>query len=187
MKPSRNVDDALAERAQAVRARRPSRTRSRPVRVGVLAPVDGVLVADQAERGARLRAALIEALPVVLDQSSRRRLPVTTPSGDQPVRIELARGRMLADRLVHHRLRGSRLVRLVVAMAAIADEVDDHVLVEAHAVIEREPLDEHHGLRIVRVHVEDRRFEHLRDVAAIRRRARIARVGDREARPGCSR
>ena len=40
---------------------------------------------------------------------------------------------MLADDLVHHRLRRGRLVRLVVAVAAIADEVDDHVLAEALA------------------------------------------------------
>ena len=85
---------------------------------------------------------------------------------------------MLADDLVHHRLRGRRLVGLVVAMAAIADQVDDHVLVELHAVLERQARDEHHGFRIVGIHVEDRRLEHLRDVAAVHGRARI--VADRE-------
>ena len=88
---------------------------------------------------------------------------------------------MLADRLVHHRLRGRWLVRLVVAVAAITDEVDDHVLVEALPVRERQARDEHHRLRIVAVHVEDRRLEHLGDVRAIHRRARIAWIGGGEA------
>ena len=39
----------------------------------------------------------------------------------------------------------------------------------------------HHGLRIIRVDVEDRRLEHLRHVAAVDGRARVARIGGREA------
>ena len=78
---------------------------------------------------------------------------------------------MLANRLVHHRLRRRRLVGLVVAMAAIADEIDDDVLVEAHTVFEREPRHEDDCLRIIAVHVEDRRFDHLGDIAAVVRRA----------------
>ena len=44
-----------------------------PVVAEVLAPVDGVLVADHAERGARLRAALVETLAIRLDSSPRLR------------------------------------------------------------------------------------------------------------------
>ena len=88
---------------------------------------------------------------------------------------------MLADLCVHHRLRGSRFVGLVVAESAIADQIDDHVLVELHAVGQRLPRDEHHGLRIVRIDVEDRRFEHLRHVAAIHGRTRVARIVGGEA------
>ena len=88
---------------------------------------------------------------------------------------------MLADGRVHHRLRGRRLVGLVVAEAAVADEVDDHVLVELHAVRERQARGEHHRLRVVAVHVQDRRLDHLGDVAAVHRRARVARVAGGEA------
>ncbi len=101
---------------------------------------------------------------------------VITPCRDQPVGVDLARGRMLADDLVHHRLRGRRLIRFVVAVAAVTDEVDDDVLVEMLAILEREARDEHHRFRIVPVHVEDRRLEHLRDVGAVHRRARVARI-----------
>jgi hypothetical protein len=45
---------------------------------------------------------------------------------------------MLADRLVHQRLRGGRFVGLVVTVAAIADEIDEDVLVESLAVLERQ-------------------------------------------------
>ena len=84
---------------------------------------------------------------------------------------------MLADRLVHERLGRRRLVRLVVAVAPVADQVDHHVLAELHAVVEREARREHHRFRVVRVHVEDRGLDHLGDVAAVERRACVLRVG----------
>jgi hypothetical protein len=46
----------------------------------------------------------------------------------QPRGVQLARGLHRADLLVHQRLGRSRLVGLVVAVAAVADQVDDHVL-----------------------------------------------------------
>ena len=88
---------------------------------------------------------------------------------------------MLRDALVHERLRDHRLVGLVVAEAAEADEVDEHVLVEALAVVERDLDREQRDLGIVAVHVQDRRLDHLRDVGAERRAARVARIGRREA------
>ena len=95
--------------------------------------------------------------------------------------IDLARRRMLADHLVHDRLRRRGLVGLVVSKAPIADEIDHDVLVEAHAIAQRETRDEDHGLRIIGIDVEDRCFEHLRDVRAVHRRARIFRTRGREA------
>jgi hypothetical protein len=47
---------------------------------------------------------------------------------DQLVGIGCPRGLVVADLLVHHRLRHRRLVGLVVAVAAVADQVDDDVL-----------------------------------------------------------
>ena len=100
---------------------------------------------------------------------------------DQTLRVKLAGRRLAADGLVHDRLRRGRLVGLVVPEPAIADQVDDDVLVELHAVVEREARRKHDRFRIVAVHVQDRRFDHLRDVAAVQRRARVARVAGREA------
>ena len=88
---------------------------------------------------------------------------------------------MLADRLVHDGLRRGRLVRLVVAVPAVADEVDDDVLAELHPVVERETRDEDDGLGVVGIHVEDRGLDHLGDVAAIERRSRVRRLAGREA------
>ena len=88
---------------------------------------------------------------------------------------------MLADRVVHDRLRGGGLVGLVVPEPAIADEVDHDIFVEAHAVAHREAGHEHHGLGIVGVHMEDRRLEHLGDIGAVHRRTRVIRTRGREA------
>ena len=63
----------------------------------------------------------------------------------------------------------------------VTDQVDHHVLVEFHPVVEREPRREHDSLGVVTIHVKDRRLDHLGHIAAIERRARIARVADREA------
>jgi hypothetical protein len=138
----------------------------RPVIGGVLAPVHRVFVADHAQRGTRLLLASVEALPVLLDDGRGLFLAEHVLRG-KLLRVQLARRGVLADHLVHHRLRGGRFVRFVVAVAAITDQIDDHVLAEALAVRQRQARDEHHGFRIVAVDVEDRRLEHLRDVGAI--------------------
>ena len=84
---------------------------------------------------------------------------------------------MRGDRLVHQRLGERRLVALVVAVAAVAEHVDDDRLLEFLPELGRDLGGEHHGFRIVAVDVEDRRLDHLGDVGRIRRRARIARIG----------
>ena len=87
---------------------------------------------------------------------------------------------MRADLLVHHRLGERRLVAFVMAVAAIAEHVDDDRLVELLPVLDRDLGREHHGFRIVAVDVEDRRIDHLRHIRRIGRRTRVARIG-REA------
>ena len=84
---------------------------------------------------------------------------------------------MRRDRLVHQRLRERRLVAFVVAVAAIAEHVDDDRLLEFLPELGRDLGGEHHRFRIVAVDVENRRLDHLGDVGRIRRRARIARIG----------
>ena len=99
---------------------------------------------------------------------------------DEPLRVELAHGRMLRDRGGEQRLRVRGLVLLVVAVAAVTDEIDDDVVPEAAPVREREPDGRERGLGIVGVHMDDRDVEALREVARVARRAAVAGVG-REA------
>ena len=101
--------------------------------------------------------------------------------GHQPIAVDHARSVLLANPLVHHGLGRERLVGLVVAVAAKADHVDDDVLPEPHPEVEGEPGDEHHGLRIVSVHVEDGRLYELCDIGAVQGRARVERVAGGEA------
>ena len=141
----------------------------------VARPVHGVHVADHADDLVRLRFAVVEAAAVLVGQLVRR-IGRDHAFLHQLPGIEHPRGRPGSDHRVHHRLRGRRLVGLVVAEAPVADEVDHHVLVELLAVFDREARGEHHRLRVVAVHVQDRRLDHLRDVAAVERGARVARV-----------
>ena len=62
-----------------------------------------------------------------------------------------------------------RLVALVVAEAAIAVHVDDHVALERLAELDGELARRDDGLGIVAVDVEDRRLDHLGDVGRIGR------------------
>src|SRR4051812_13016099 len=84
---------------------------------------------------------------------------------------------MSGDDLVHQRLRERGLIRLVVPMPAVPDEVDEKVLIEALTigVAEAHGLDA--GLSVVSVDVDDRNLETLREVAAVVSRPRIDWVG----------
>jgi hypothetical protein len=91
--------------------------------------------------------------------------------------IDVDHRRMRLDRLVHQRLREHRLVGLVVAVAPVAEHVDDDRLLELLPELGGDLGDMHDGFGIVAVHVEDGRLDHARHVRAIRRRARVARIG----------
>src|SRR5690606_41884517 len=84
---------------------------------------------------------------------------------------------MLADRLVHQRLREARFVALVMAEAAIAPHVDDDVALELLAVFDGQLAGKGDGFRIVAVDVEDRRLDALRDVRGVGAGARELRAG----------
>ena len=97
--------------------------------------------------------------------------------GDQLLRVDLLRRRMRADLLVHQRLGERRLVAFVVAVAPVAEHIDDDRPLELLAVFGRHLGGVHHRFRIVAVHVQDQRLDHLGDVGRIWRRARVARIG----------
>ena len=95
----------------------------------------------------------------------------------QPFRIERTHALAGIDRLIHGGLGEARFVDFVMAVAAIADEVDQDIAMEAGAVIGSEARGAPHRIRVVAVHVDDRRLDHLRDVGAVARRAPLAGGG----------
>ncbi len=90
---------------------------------------------------------------------------------------DLAHGRMVVDDLVHLRLRVCRLVALVVAEAAVADEVDHEVLGELLPVGVGHTGGRETCLRVVGVDVDDRDLVPLRQVAGVGGRAGILLLG----------
>ena len=84
---------------------------------------------------------------------------------------------MLGDGGRHERLRVRRLVLLVVAVPAVAHQVDDDVALERLPVLARQLKHARHRLRVVRVDVQDGHVERLAQVAAVQRGARELGVG----------
>ena len=108
-----------------------------PVAILVRRPVDGerrLVVRDDGL--VRVLAAVHRG--AVCGHHAVRLLGRDDAGRDQPVRVQLARSRMLRDLLVHQRLRNHRLVGLVVALAAEAHEIDEDVLVELLAILHRD-------------------------------------------------
>lgn len=97
--------------------------------------------------------------------------------GHQTRGIEAQRGFLFLDALVHHRVGEHRLIAFVVTEAAVAEDVDDHILVELLAELGRDAGGMDHGLRVIAVDVEDRRFDDQRVVGRIGRGAREMRRG----------
>ncbi len=99
----------------------------------------------------------------------------------QLVSIDFARGRMLFDFLVHQRLGCARLVGFVMAVTAVAHQVDKDIAFEGITEIQRQTGNESNGFRVIRVNVENRRLNHLTDIGTVWRRTRIQRVGGGKA------
>ena len=99
----------------------------------------------------------------------------------QLVSIDFARRRVFFDFLVHQRLGCTWLIRFVVAVTAVAEEVNEHIAFEGVTEVQRQTGHESHGFRVIRVNVEDRRLHHLTDVGAVRGRTCVQRVRGGEA------
>ena len=143
-------------------------------------PVGGELAVVAREHRVVQQLALVEVLAVLGDHLVGL-VGLQRALGDQAVGVELAGAGVLLDGAVHQRLGHHRLVLLVVAELAEADDVDHHVLLELLAELDRQRGDQGHGLGVVAIDVEDRRLDHLEDVGAVQRRAVVARVGGGEA------
>ena len=96
---------------------------------------------------------------------------------DQLLLVELAHARVRVDLLDHQRLRVRGLVLLVVAEAAVADEIDHDVVAEAAAVGHRQAHGRDRRLGVVGVDVDDRHVEALGEVGRVARRAALGRIG----------
>src|ERR1035437_7193172 len=95
----------------------------------------------------------------------------------QALLVEHRDGRMLLNLAVQDGLRVAGVVAFVVAVAAVADHVDDHVLLELLPVVEGDLHHAYGGIGIVTVDVEDGRLHAARDVRGIGSRSRF--VGQR--------
>ena len=70
-------------------------------------------------------------------------------------------------------MREGRFVSFVMAVSAIAIQVDDHVAPELLTEIECQIADKFHRKRIVAVYMENRGFDDLSDVRSVPGRSRI--------------
>ena len=91
---------------------------------------------------------------------------------DELLRVQLAHGRVRLDALVHLGLRVRGLVGFVVSEAAVPDQVDDHVVLEAAPEVDRQAHRGHARVDVVGVDVHDRHVEALRQIRSVARRAR---------------
>ncbi len=81
--------------------------------------------------------------------------------------IQLQRGLMAFDVLIHQRVGEHRFIALIVAKAAVAEDIQNNVFVELLAEFCCNAGRMHNRFRIITVHVEDRRFDHQGDVGWI--------------------
>lgn len=86
---------------------------------------------------------------------------------DQFLGVELGDGQVLIDDLVHDGLREPGHILLVVAESAVADEVDDYVLLESLSEFEGDDHDLVNDVWLVRVDVEDGTFDRLGDLTRV--------------------
>ena len=88
---------------------------------------------------------------------------------DEAICIERQRGLLLFDLFVHQRVGEHRLVALIVTKAAVTNDVENHVFVELLAEFCGDAGGVHHGFGVVTVDVENRRFDHQRDISRVGR------------------
>src|SRR5690606_26490367 len=96
---------------------------------------------------------------------------------DQPLGIFVRYRLLLPDLLVHERLSEGRLVTFIMPMPPVADHVHHDRLVEALPELDGDARAMHDRLRIVAIHMEDRRLDHAGDIGRGGRGAREARRG----------
>ena len=112
------------------------------------------------------RVRRLQHVEMLLDQR-RRHVGGDRALLDQDARPVLAHGRVRGHRLVRDGLRERRLVAFVVAVAAVADEIDQEIETEARAILPRQPGGLEARDRIVGVDVHDRDLESAGEAARV--------------------
>ena len=143
-------------------------------------PVNGVRMLVTSQNRVVQQLALVQMLAIFLDHLVRT-ISRQRTFCNQLVAVNLAGARMLADDLVHQRLGDHRLVLLVVAKLAEADDVDHYILGVLLTVLDGNLGNQRHGFRVVAINVEDRGIDHLEDVGTVVTRTIVARIGGGEA------
>ena len=143
------------------------------------APVNEQLFVRFLDQAFYYMQAVVQRVAVFVDFRLNTRI-VNHAGLDQAFGVQLTGGALLGDLLVHQRLGAAWLVRFVVTATAVANQVDDHVTLELHAVVDSQLGHEQHGFRIIAIHMEDRRLDHLGNVGSVLGGARIQRVADGE-------
>ncbi len=174
-----NLVNLLCDLANALR-RHCGIDRVRPGDIAIGAPIDRVLVVSALQDVSRDNLAMIERIAIRADHAIGLLLR-DDAFLSEPGSVELARRWMCLDLFVHHWLSHRGLVGLVVAVPAIADEIDDDVLLESHAKIERETGYEHDRFRVIAVDMKDRRLHHFCHLGAVQCGTCVQWVAGRKA------
>ena len=87
--------------------------------------------------------------------------------GDELFGVDLTHGWMGRYLPIHDRLSERRLIGFVMAMPAIAPEIDHHIGMELLAKSNCQPRDMDDCLRVITIHMEDRRLNALGNISGI--------------------
>ncbi len=93
--------------------------------------------------------------------------------GYQFLGIQGSGGAVLANNVVHQRLGRRRLVGLVVAATAVTNQINYHIFAKLIAVVHGQHGRKHHRIRVIAIHVQNRRLHHLGNICAVFSGARI--------------
>ena len=149
-----------------------------PVGAGRLQPLPPAAepLADLGRHGARGLSARHQGAAHLVDHVLELGLGEDA-GADKLLPVDARHRRVPLDEPAHDRLGEAGVVELVVAVAAVADQVDDDVGVEGLPPGERQLGDQVDRLRVVGVDVEDRRVHRLGDVGGVAGRPRLRRRG----------
>ena len=168
-----NVEQLLVERCKLA-------TGNRGTQHGVVRLFDHLLVGQIIELGGKV---FLDPLVRVSDACVHRLglrvdvLRLDQTLGHELVGEDLTDGWMCANLLVHEGLRVRRFIGLVMAEAAVADQVHHHVAAIRAAVVVRERDRSQARLDVVGVDVNDGDVEALGQVRRVARRPALVRVG----------